>query len=124
MKQDPVTNKWEYDFETFESLITERTKAMFLINPHNPTGKMLTMSEIERLTEILDKYPDIIVFSDDVYFHLPLSKDQGLDYNIFAAYKNNWQRTLTFYSVGKLFSCTGWKVGWVFGPDDLIEHIA
>lgn len=114
---------WQYDWENFESLITDKTKVVFLTNPHNPTGKMFTMEDIEILTNILDKRPDILVVADDVYFHLPFHGEK-LPYYSFASYKNNWERTVSVFSVGKLFSCTGWKTGWVVGPADLIKHIS
>ena len=50
-------NVWEFDFDQFESMINERTKVVFLNNPHNPTGKVFTEKEIERLTNILNKHP-------------------------------------------------------------------
>jgi kynurenine--oxoglutarate transaminase/cysteine-S-conjugate beta-lyase/glutamine--phenylpyruvate transaminase len=71
----------------------------------------------------LDKRPDIIVVADDVYYHLPFDKERNPYYS-FAAYKDNWQKTITVYSVGKLFSCTGWKIGWIVGPADLVRHIS
>ena len=62
---------WVYDLDLFESSLTPKTKLVILTNPHNPTGKIFTKSELERLTEILNKRPDILVISDDPYFFLP-----------------------------------------------------
>jgi aspartate/methionine/tyrosine aminotransferase len=49
--------KWEYDFDAFERAITPKTKVVMLINPHNPTGKIFTRSELEKLTLIIEKHP-------------------------------------------------------------------
>lgn len=122
MKVD-AEGRWQYDFEKFESLINERTKVVFLTNPHNPTGKMFTEDEIKRISDILADRPDIVVVADDVYYHLPFD-GQSKPYLPFAAYGDNWKRTLSVYSAGKLFSCTGWKVGWVIGPEDLVKHVS
>lgn len=62
---------WTFDWEGFESKLNDKTKLVMITNPHNPSGKMFTADEIERLSKILDKYPDVTVLSDDVYFYLP-----------------------------------------------------
>jgi aspartate/methionine/tyrosine aminotransferase len=61
------------------------------------------------------------VISDDVYSSLIYD---GKKYQHFASYKNNWERTLTVFSAGKLMNCTGWKVGWVVGPAEPIKEAA
>jgi aspartate/methionine/tyrosine aminotransferase len=122
MNLDPVTREWKYDFEAFEARISDKTKLVMLTNPNNPTGKMLSQSEIETLTSILNKHPHVYVIADDVYYHLPFHND--LPYKNFAAHGDNWNKTITIYSAGKLFSCTGWKTGWAVGPADLIRHIS
>lgn len=120
---DPVTKTWEYDFETFERKLSPKTKVVMLINPHNPTGKMLSGEDIAKISKILEKRPDVIVIADDVYYHLPFD-NKNKPYTTFANYGNNWEKTLTVYSAGKLFSCTGWKVGWIVGPADLVKHVS
>ena len=66
-----VDGAWQYDFDALERTITSKTKVMMITNPHNPTGKLFTRGELEKLTAILDKHPQVVVVSDDVYFHLP-----------------------------------------------------
>jgi aspartate/methionine/tyrosine aminotransferase len=111
--------KWQYDFEKFEQCINEKTKAVIITNPHNPTGKVFTREELEKLSAILDKYPQVIVISDDVYYFLPFD---GMKYEVFADIGNNYQRTLTVYSAGKMMNCTGWRTGWVIGPKELVKY--
>jgi aspartate/methionine/tyrosine aminotransferase len=113
--------KWVYDFDALEALITERTKCVMITNPHNPTGKLFTRAELERLTDIVEKHPQIVVVSDDVYYHLAYD---GREHTFFANIRDNWQRTLTVFSAGKMMNCTGWKVGWIVGPPDLVKHVS
>lgn len=95
---------------------------MLITNPHNPTGKCLTQSDIEKISEILDrKAPHAWVISDDVYDFLTFD---GRSHIPFASYGNNWERTVTLYSAGKLMNCTGWKIGWVVGPPAPVKQAA
>jgi len=116
-----VNGEWQYDLDTFERQITPRTKVVMLTNPHNPTGKLFTRDELLKLTEILDRHPQIVVVSDDVYYHLAFD---GREHNLFANIGDNFKRTVTVFSAGKLMNCTGWKVGWLMGPADLVKHIS
>ena len=114
-----MQRKWSFDFEDFEKCIGSKTKAVLITNPHSPTGKVWTKEELGKLTAILDKYPDITVISDDVNYFLPYD---GMEYHSFANYcPENWKKTITVYSGGKLFNATGWKVGWAIGPENLIK---
>ena len=118
-----VTNhsgEWLFDLKAFENSITEKTKLVILTNPHNPSGKMFTEQEIKQISEILDRHPHVTVLSDDVYFHLPFD---GRKYINFANYsQQNWNKTVTVYSAGKMLNCTGWKIGWMIGPQDLVTQ--
>lgn len=91
-----------------------------ITNPHNPSGKMFTDAEIKRLSEILDKYPDVTVLSDDVYYYLPFD---GRKHTSFANYsESNWNKTINVFSSGKMLNCTGWKIGWSIGPENLVKQ--
>lgn len=104
----------------FERALTPKTKVVMITNPHNPSSKIFSKSELEKLSAILEKRPDIIVISDDVYFFLPFD---GRQHFSFANIGNNWEKTVTVFSAGKLMNCTGWKVGWTVGPQDLIKNL-
>ncbi len=105
--------------EVFQNSINHKTKILILNNAHNPTGKLFTRTEIEAISAILDEYPDITVLSDDVYEFLTYDHS---DYTFFASVGNNWHRTVTVFSGGKVFTATGWKVGWAIGPADYIKQ--
>lgn len=110
--------KWSFDFDHLEKLINENTKLLMITNPHNPSGKIFTEAEIKRLTEMLDKHPQVTVLADDVYFFLPFD---GRKHVSFANYsESNWKKTINIFSSGKMMNATGWKVGWAIGPKDLV----
>ena len=106
--------RWEFDWQAFEDAISDKTKLVLMTNPHNPSGKLWTQSEIAKMTSILDKHPHINVLSDDVYYFLPYD---GRKYESFANYsQSNFEKTISVYSAGKMLNCTGWKIGWSIGP--------
>jgi len=110
--------KWSFDFDHLEKLINENTKLLMITNPHNPSGKIFTEAEIKRLSEMLDKHPQVTVLADDVYFFLPFD---GRKHISFANYsESNWKKTINIFSSGKMMNATGWKVGWAIGPKDLV----
>jgi N-succinyldiaminopimelate aminotransferase len=98
--------------------VTSRTKILLINTPHNPTGAVLSREETEAIASIAIEH-DLIVISDEVYehmafdrAHIPLASIPGMR-----------DRTLTMSSAGKLFSLTGWKIGWVTGPADLVSAV-
>jgi kynurenine--oxoglutarate transaminase/cysteine-S-conjugate beta-lyase/glutamine--phenylpyruvate transaminase len=61
------------------------------------------------------------VVSDDVYYHIPFD---SREHTLFANIGDNYKKTITVFSAGKMMNCTGWKVGWAIGPPNLIKHIS
>ena len=98
-----------------EAAFSHRTRAVLLNSPHNPTGKMLSRAELERVAELCAKY-DVLVFSDEVYDKLVFSAEEHISP---ASLPGMYERTVTMNSLGKTFSLTGWKVGWAVGPPEL-----
>jgi len=113
---------WVLDLDALESAILQcRSPRLLILNtPHNPTGKMFTRTELEALAALVEKY-HLLVFSDEVYEALYFD---GAEHVRFATLPRMWERTLTFSSAAKTFSVTGWKCGWVIGPQDLISNVA
>ena len=72
---------------------------------------------MDQISEILDECPHVLVISDEVYEMLTFD---GLPHVGFATIGNNWDRTITVFSGGKLLNATGWKVGWAIGPEKLL----
>ena len=111
-------NAWQFDFDLFEQSINEKTKVVFLNNPHNPSGKVFDLKDMERLTDILNKHPNIYVICDEVYYLFPFDRKQHYS---FANFDQNFKKTITVFSAGKMLNVTGWKVGWCIGPENLIK---
>lgn len=84
--------------------------------PHNPTGKIWTREELQKIAKIaIEK--DLTVISDEVYDVMIF---KGSKHERIATLPGMWDRTITLCSAGKTFSVTGWKIGWLIGPKDLI----
>jgi len=112
--------EWDFDWEIFESKINEKTKLVVITNPHNPTGKLFSAKDFGILTDILNRNPQVSVLSDDVYWFLPFDSKEYINFAKFSA--ENWHRTVTVFSCGKMMNATGWKIGWMIGPEDLVKQ--
>lgn len=117
---NPANDKWEVDMHKLEAAITPKTKLMLINTPHNPTGKVFTKAELECIAAILRRHPHVIAITDEVYEKLVYD---GREHVRLASLPDMWERTLTISSCGKTFSCTGWKVGWVYGAAPLVRAV-
>lgn len=105
-----------FDPERLAAAFSDRTKVVLLNTPHNPSGKVFTRAELEVIADLATKH-DAWVISDEVYEHLTY----GVPHIPIATLPGMRERTLTIGSAGKFFSVTGWKVGWVSGPAELVR---
>ncbi|CAI5710057.1 unnamed protein product [Hyaloperonospora brassicae] len=108
------------DLSTLEAMITPKTKLLVLNTPHNPTGKVLSSEELRELAHVLERYPDITVLADEVYEFMTYD---GVPHERIAALPGFFDRTISLFSAGKTFSCTGWRVGYAVGPAHLVEGV-
>ncbi len=108
-------NDFAIDWQAVKSKITERTKAIMLTTPHNPTGKCLTQNDIDSLAEIL-KNTNVFVVSDEVYEHIIFDGRKHLSP---AMHPDLNERTFVCGSFGKTFHTTGWKLGYCLAPKSL-----
>ena len=108
------------DMEELERVLTPQTKWIWFNSPHNPTGKVFTASEYEQLATLLENFPKVRLMSDEVYEKICFGE---LPMTHMANIANLWDRTVSVYSGGKTFSCTGWRVGWAVGPKKLIREL-
>lgn len=109
---------WRFDPVLLRNTLSDKTKLLILNSPHNPTGKCFTRAEMEEISKILEDFPNVIVMSDEVYDFLTFD---GNEHVHFATIGNNYEKTFTIFSGGKLFNCTGWKVGWTIAPPKLLR---
>jgi N-succinyldiaminopimelate aminotransferase len=96
-----------------------RTRAILLNTPHNPTGHVLSAGELAEVASMAIER-DLLVITDEVYEHLLFD---GRRHVPIATLPGMAQRTLTISSSGKTFSVTGWKIGWISGPAELVEAV-
>jgi len=106
-----ASGRWTFDPDALRRVVTPRTKAIMLTTPHNPTGTVFRAEELDVLVEVAGS-ADALLISDEVYEHLAFPGHTRL-----ATRPGAWERTLTISSFGKSFSATGWKLGWVIGPE-------
>lgn len=106
------------DEAALRAAFSDRTRVVLLNSPHNPTGKVFTRAELELVAQLAAEH-DAVVVSDEVYEHMTY----GVRHLPIAALPEAAGRTLTISSAGKTFSVTGWKVGWVHGPTDLVAAV-
>lgn len=116
--EDTTSADWILDMAELESLINDKTKMLILNTPHNPIGKVFSIKELEALSEICKKH-DLLVLSDEVYEHLVIDGEHVR----IASLPGMWDRTITVGSAGKTFSVTGWKLGWCYGPQQLMRYV-
>ena len=115
-----VDGIWKFDAAELRAALSKPTCKVFVFNtPHNPTGKVFTREEIQEISDILDDCPHVLTLSDEVY---DFATFDGRTHVSFATVGNNWDRTISIFSGGKLFNATGWKVGWTIGPERLLHH--
>ncbi|UAL46717.1 aminotransferase [Sutcliffiella horikoshii] len=104
------------DFDVLESSITERTKAILLCFPNNPTGTMLSKDELIQVSRLVEKH-DLLILSDEIYAELSFDEK----FTSFATLPGMKERTILISGFSKGFAMTGWRLGFVAGPTDIIE---
>lgn len=112
---DDYTPNWE----RIEKACTSKTKMIIINNPHNPTGKILNHSDLESLETLLQKFPKLIVLSDEVYEYITYEEK-----HISAHTREKlFHRCVMVSSFGKSFHVTGWKIGYLVAPENLMTEI-
>lgn len=106
------------DLDELRNTVTDRTKIILVNSPHNPTGTVLSPDVLRTIVELAHQH-DAIIVTDEVYEHLTF----GLPHVPIATLPGAKERTVSISSGGKTFSTTGWKVGWLTAPADLVTAI-
>lgn len=98
--------------EQLESAITDKSRLMIFSNPCNPTGSTYTKAELSGLADVIAKYPNLVVISDEIYEHINFDgKNESL-----AAFEKVYNQVVTVNGVSKAFAMTGWRVGYIGAP--------
>jgi N-succinyldiaminopimelate aminotransferase len=106
------------DHEELRRAITDRTRLILINDPHNPTGSVLDHETLGLLVELAHEH-DALLVTDEVYEHLTF----GMPHIPIATLPGARERTITISSGGKTFSTTGWKIGWITAPAELVDAI-
>jgi aspartate/methionine/tyrosine aminotransferase len=112
--------EWRLDPEAIEAAIGSRTRAILFNNPHNPAGKLFDAAELELLARVAREH-DLTVISDEVWEHVLLD---GRRFTPIPTLPGMAERTIKVGSAGKIFSLTGWKVGWMVAAPELATVLA
>ena len=107
--------EWRIDKGALEAAIGPKTRAIIFNNPHNPAGRLFDAEELQVLASAAIEH-DLIVISDEVWEHILLD---GQAFTPLASLPGMAERTLKVGSAGKIFSLTGWKVGWIVAAPEL-----
>ncbi|MCK2036296.1 aminotransferase class I/II-fold pyridoxal phosphate-dependent enzyme [Microbacterium sp. SSW1-49] len=106
------------DLDQLAATVTDRTRIILINDPHNPTGAVFRTEVLAEIVRLANQH-DAIIVTDEVYEHLAFRAP----HTPIATLPGAAARTLTISSAGKTFSATGWKIGWVHGPADLITAV-
>nr|WP_229233030.1 aminotransferase class I/II-fold pyridoxal phosphate-dependent enzyme [Corynebacterium cyclohexanicum] len=110
--------RFQPDLDELAAAFSARTRLVIVNNPHNPTGAVFGTDVLARIVELAAAH-DAVIVTDEVYEHLVF----GEPHVPVATLPGAAERTLTISSAGKTFSFTGWKVGWVTGPEELVARV-
>lgn len=115
----PLNDDYTPNWKNIEAACTSKTKMIIINNPHNPTGKILNESDIKALENLLEKFPEIILLSDEVYEYITF-EEKHISVHTRPQLRN---RAVVISSFGKTFHITGWKIGYVVAPEQLMKEI-
>ncbi len=120
-KNDSVnsTADWLLDVDELENIFSNKTKMFILNNPNNPLGKVFTAKELQKIADLCIKF-NVLCLADEVYEWITYDDNKMIR---MCTLDGMWERTITIGSAGKTFSTTGWKIGWAFGPANLMANL-
>lgn len=112
-------NRFKITAEQLEAAITPKTKLVVLNSPSNPSGVAYTEAELKALAVVLLKFPNVLVATDDMYEHILWA--EGGFHNILTVCPELYDRTVVMNGVSKAYSMTGWRIGYIAGPEALVK---
>ena len=111
--------EWIFDFNELELLFNEKTKAIILNTPNNPTGKVFSEKELKFIADLCLNY-DCIAITDEIYEHILFDDQKHISIASFPGMENN---SITINSISKSYSLTGWRVGWAIASERITTEI-
>lgn len=119
LRPERIGGRFTFDPDELRAAIGPRTRLLLVNSPHNPTGTVFTAQELRVIAEVCIEH-DLIAVADEVYEYL--TYDDGV-HTPLATLPRMKERTVSISSAGKTFSATGWKVGWVVAPEELVRAV-
>ena len=113
-----VPPDFHFDPDVLEAAFRQHPKALVLCNPSNPCGKVFTRSELEIIADLAAQY-DVYVITDEVYEHIVYAPHRHI---YFATLPGMWERTISCSSLSKTYSITGWRLGYIIAPPEIIDR--
>ena len=110
---------FKLDAEALDAALSKKTRWLFLNLPSNPAGAVCTEQDLRALGSVLERYPDVLILSDEIYEHILFDGRRHLSFA--AVCPQLKDRTLTVNGVSKAYAMTGWRVGYCAGPEPLIK---
>jgi aspartate/methionine/tyrosine aminotransferase len=113
-------NGWNFDKDELRAAFNEKTKAIIICNPNNPTGKVYTREELEFIAELCKEF-DVICFTDEIYEHIIYDIEKP--HITMASIDGMRERTVVVNSLSKTYSVTGWRIGYCIAPPNITSAI-
>ncbi len=114
-----IPPSFHFDADVLEAAFKQHPKALILCNPSNPCGKVFTRQELEIIADFAKKY-DTFVITDEVYEHILYAPHT---HTYMASLQGMWERTISCSSLSKTYSITGWRLGYVIAPPEIIDTV-
>jgi methionine aminotransferase len=115
----PLNDDFTPNWESIEQAITPKTRMLIVNNPHNPSGRILSLEDMEQLEKVMENHPNLLLLSDEVYEFITF-EERHISAN---TRQKLIDRTIVVSSFGKTFHITGWKVGYLVAPKQLMIEI-
>jgi len=107
---------WKVDLHELDAAITPRTRILMLNTPSSPLGKVFSFEEMSSIAAVVRRHPRLLVLADEVYERCVYDHREHVHFGSIAGM---FERTISLFSAGKTFSCTGWRVGYAIAPPQL-----
>lgn len=118
-----TANGWHFEKDELRAAFNEKTKAIIICNPNNPTGKVFTMDEMQFIADLCKEF-DALCFTDEIYEHILYPREgKEIKHISMAQLDGMRERTVVVNSMSKTYSVTGWRVGWCIAPPDITSAI-
>lgn len=114
-----IPPEFSFDANVLEEAFKQHPKALILCNPSNPCGKVFTLDELNIIADLAKKY-DTFVITDEVYEHIVYAPNKHI---YLASLPGMWERTISCSSLSKTYSITGWRLGYVIAPPNIIDTV-